>query len=959
MMNSDFVLNASSIARRHSLPKRRRSKQASERCCQEVIGARFPDWWPKVASGRSSPTNDRDPRRLPELGGSFNRNSPDAPQVRNANSVCRRKSVSGARETAQANARLARERQEAERARQEQQAREAEQERARLARQREEADRARQERRRQFLLHLQKLFLTDILSADAEYSVHPDRDLVPRDEFERLATQFVQEWAARELGEQLDTEQAAAVASTGANVQVIARAGSGKTRTLVTRAMFLQRHCRVSPRELLLLASNKKAAEEMKERLAKKLGANLPHVMTFHALAHALVHPDEDLLYDDTSAEHFGLSREIQVVIDEYIRSDEYGGLIRDLMLAHFREDWERIVEGGLHLTIEEFLEHRRSLPRETLKGDFVKSYGERVIANALFEHDVDYRYEQNFRWDGINYRPDFTIQTGLKGGVIIEYFGLASDPDYDERSEAKRRFWAERDQWTFLEYTPVDLARLGEAGFVERLVRDLQAAGIRPRPLSDEDVWQRVRDRGALYSFTSAMRTFVGRCRKHNLSPDDLAGMVQSHSACSTAEELFLEVGTSIYRAYLERLIARGKEDFDGLMWRAVEQVRAGGTRFKRDGGREQGDLRRLRFVMIDEFQDFSPMFHELIEAVRRACPGVQLFCVGDDWQAINGFAGSELSFFRDFASHFAPAVQRHIRTNYRSPQSVVEVGNALMMGRGPRAAASQMKVGSVWLCRLDTFQPSMTEQARHNGDEITPAALRLVRWFLDRGLNVVMLSRRNGIPWYVDLQDRRAREPDGLDRFLRHVLSFLPEEDRGRVSISTAHRYKGREEDAVILLDAVKRSYPLIHPNWVFTRIFGDTIERLVDEERRLFYVALTRAKDTLALVTDSLTESPFLADLSGAARPKTLDWATPPPAASLDAGWVEVRISGNTYPIKEHLNRSGYSWKSYGKFWCRAFIAEGFTLDAVTSQPWFTHGLQIRVYSETGQLLQQEWR
>ncbi|PLS83123.1 MAG: DNA helicase UvrD, partial [Actinobacteria bacterium] len=289
--------------------------------------------------------------------------------------------------------------------------REAELERNRREQQeRCEAEKARQAREKALVARLEDVFESDFLSADAIFAADPDAELVGDEEYGELKTSFVRRWAERELGQDLDLEQAAAVAATSGDVQVVARAGSGKTRTLVTRTIFLQKHCGVSPREIRLLAFNKKAADEMKGRLAEALGEDLPHVMTFHALAHALVHPEEDLVFDDASADQLGHSREVQEVIDEHVRSEEYGDRIRDLMLAQFRDDWERIVDGRFQLTMDEFLAHRRALPRESLKGDYVKSYGEKVIANALFEHGIGYKYECNFRWNGFNYRPDFTI---------------------------------------------------------------------------------------------------------------------------------------------------------------------------------------------------------------------------------------------------------------------------------------------------------------------------------------------------------------------------------------------------------------------------------------------------------------------------------------------------------------------------------------------------------------------
>lgn len=821
-------------------------------------------------------------------------------------------------------------------------------------RQRRREEEARVARKRALVARLEDVFESDFLSADGVLAADPDAELLSVDEYDELKTSFVRDWAARELRQPLDSEQAAAVAAASGDIQVVARAGSGKTRTLVTRAIFLQKHCRVSPSKILLLAFNKKAAGEIKSRLTQTLGENLPHVMTFHALAHALVHPEEDLVFDDMSADQLGYSREVQEVIDKHVRSEEYGDRVRDLMLAHFREDWERIVDGRFQLTMDEFLAHRRELPRETLKGDYVKSYGEKVIANALFEHGVDYKYESSHRWNDVNYRPDFKIRMGPRGGgVIIEYFGLEGDADYDQMSQEKRQFWAERDEWTFVEFSPRHLTKSGQDGFVRLLLQKIEKAGVSYRRLSEEEIWETVRKR-ARDSFTAAMETFVGRCRKRDLTPDDLEWLVARHNPCSTAEAMFLDVGVSVYRSYLQRLVANKKEDFDGLMWRSVSLVREGQTRFVRDKGRERGDVTQLRFVMIDEFQDFSQMFLELVDVIRSANPGAQFFCVGDDWQAINGFAGSAPRFFSNFAAYFRDTSRRHIRTNYRSARSVVEVGNALMDGQGPVATVERADDGLVRLCKLDEFKPSASEQEIHNRDEITPALLRLVRSFLDRGMDVVMLSRTNSVPWYDRRGERTTGASDGLARFLHHVRSYLPEEDRERVTISTTHQYKGQEHSAVVVLDAIERRYPLIHSNWVFLRVFGDTIDQIEDEERRLFYVAVTRAKDSLALLTDTPSQSPYLDDIHRHVRLTELSCTDLPPVPSLDSARLEIRVF-DAYDVRDQLKDLKYRWDAAGRYWRRSVMAEGFSFDGLLEQPWAREGVRLEVYSETGELLQ----
>ena len=806
--------------------------------------------------------------------------------------------------------------------------------------------------RRELIARLEDGFESDFLSADEVLAADPHKKRLGHKAYGKLKADFVQSWSVRKLQQPLDLEQAAVVASTTGDVQVFARAGSGKTKTLVARAIFLQKHCRVSPGEILLLAFNTKAAEEMKNRLAETLGESLPHVMTFHALAYALVHPEENLIFDNEDANQPLLSREIQKVIDEHVKSGKYKERIRDLMLAHFREDWKDIVNGRSRMNMKDSLAHYRALPRESLKGDYVKSYGEKVIADALFEHGIEYKYERNFRWNGTNYRPDFTISTGRGGGVIVEYFGLEGDSDYDQMSQDKRNFWAGRDGWTFVELSPKGLARYGKDWFTQSLLDKLEEAGVSHRRRSEEEIWELIEKR-AVGRFAMAMRNFVSRCRKRDITPEDFKLIVAGHTPYSTAEAQFLDVGVSIYQGYLQRLAENRQEDFDGLMWRAASQVRAGQTHFVRDKGRERGDIARLKFIMIDEFQDFSHMFRELVDAVRSVNPGMQFFCVGDDWQAINGFAGSDLQFFDDFTAYFEDTSLRHIRTNYRSSRSVVDVGNAVMSGRGPAARPIRSDAGSALLCKLEDFRPSVSEQAVHDDDWRTPALLRLIKYFLDRGMDVVMLSRRNAAPWYVSYGEPASRTPDRLARFLEHIRAHLPEEDRGRVEISTTHKYKGLEHPAVVVLDAVQQSYPLIHSNWVFLRAFGDSIPKIEDEERRLFYVAVTRAEHSLAILTETPSQSPYLSDLQRRVRLTELSWEDLSPAPPLGGGRLEIRAS-NAYKVRGKLKALSYQWNHQEEYWCKFVPEEGFSFDTLLGQPWAQSDVRLEVYSETGELL-----
>jgi DNA helicase-4 len=390
--------------------------------------------------------------------------------------------------------------------------------------------------------------------------------------------------------------------------------------------------------------------------------------------------------------------------------------------------------------------------------------------------------------------------------------------------------------------------------------------------------------------------------------------------------------------------------------MWRSVKLVRNGQTSFVRDESCERGDLRNLRFIMIDEFQDFSQMFFELVRAIRLVNPDVRIFCVGDDWQAINAFAGSDLEYFNNFKQYFHNTSQYNICTNYRSPIDIIKVSNCLMNGLGITAQPYTKNRGWVRFCTLDSFKPSAIERDRHNGYEMTPALLRVIRNFLDRGLDVVMLSRMNATPWYISYNDIELQESKALSRFLEHVRFCLPEEDRVRVTVSTVHKYKGLESDAVIVLDAIANRYPLIHPHWFFLRVFDNSIEKIEQEERRLFYVAMTRAQNSLALFTETSAKSPYLNDIQKHMNIKLLTWDELPPVPSLESPRLEIRVF-NVYDVRDKLKNLKYQWNNEKKYWCRAVMAEGFSFDVLLEQPRVSSKVSIEVYSEKLELLYQQ--
>jgi DNA helicase-4 len=161
------------------------------------------------------------------------------------------------------------------------------------------------------------------------------------------------------------------------------------------------------------------------------------------------------------------------------------------------------------------------------------------------------------------------------------------------------------------------------------------------------------------------------------------------------------------------------------------------------------------------------------------------------------------------------------------------------------------------------------------------------------------------------------------------------------------------------VIVLDAVARSYPLIHPDWAFSRILGDSPDKITKEERRLFYVALTRAIQQLIVITDERSKSPFLDDLEVTSEMQPIDWGAFPPLSVetnqrlvVRIGSQEHRSSSPTFTIKDFLKASGYQFQSTGwKSWVKTFPIDDFTIEVLKNEVWAekADGVEIRIFND----------
>lgn len=350
-----------------------------------------------------------------------------------------------------------------------------------------------------------------------------------------------------------------------------------------------------------------------------------------------------------------------------------------------------------------------------------------------------------------------------------------------------------------------------------------------------------------------------------------DVDKYIQAHSSDDGYHHnIFIHrLALSVYEDYLLAL-NYPKIDFNILMARATRLLSQASSRLNP----AQQRVRPLKYLFVDEYQDFSYLFFSIIQAIRGVCPTAHLFVVGDDWQAINRFAGSDVDYFLNFAKYFPEdVVNIPLMTNYRSDRRIVENANRYMLKnynhKAKKAIPFSKKRGKIKRQDLKKvrfnsndiyedalgdarFQLILAKCCGGSPEEYKDAARMLksiVQIIKKHRKDKILLLHRHNFTSYLGVT---------LENLLQALRAYLIQENimteadfQQRVRCMTMHKSKGLESDVVILLEVNRDIVLSNHPHSTIFELFGDTAAAAKSDQHRLLYVALTRAKHRLYIL------------------------------------------------------------------------------------------------------------
>ena len=630
------------------------------------------------------------------------------------------------------------------------------------------------------------------------------------------------------------------------NNLVLAGAGTGKTSTMIGRAGYLLASNRSRPDQLLMLAFAKKAASEMQERqdscLESWLTDGSPTIKTFHALGLGIVGAVEGRRPDLTpmAEDSHKFAKFIDAEIAERCDEPEY----QDMLVRYCERERFPYRNPFDFNSVQEYYEYVRANELRTLKGDVVKSFEECVIANFLSANSVNYIYEHPYEIDTSGpdfrqYKPDFFLPDH---GVYIEHFALDREGQppshFDQRKYLDGLKWKRALHLKHGTNLVETYSYLKREGLLESLLAEsLRAAGVALRPKPNEELLEELRKSSVVAEFAVLLSEFLTLFKQ---SDHDLGALKKAAALHidSTRLLLLLELFDPILEAYETELSECKQIDFADMIRKATEHV---------ESGRYESPYRH---ILVDEFQDISRARARLITALVRQRPESVLFVVGDDWQSIYRFTGSDIAYTRDFQHHFGTTATTPLDLTFRFNDQIGDAASKFVL-KNPAQIVKTIQSLS-W-----TPHPAISLIRVVRAEDGLNMALVAIDKRSSYGgehkASVLVLGRYNFV---VD----KWRTP-AAKRLIRTLHPSLD------VEFMTVHAAKGKEADFVVVLGLGrgKHGFPSEKPtDSVLEFLLPDQEPFPLAEERRLFYVALTRARHRVYLAYNPMEASQFVAEL-----------------------------------------------------------------------------------------------
>lgn len=665
----------------------------------------------------------------------------------------------------------------------------------------------------------------------------------------------------------LDEEQRRAILIDEDYTMIIAGAGAGKTTTMAAKVKYLVEKLHINPHEIMLISFTNQAVNELKDRIQKDF--KIPcKICTFHKFgidvmkenteeplqvslnSYSIVKSyfEQKLLYDNKNLEQFLKFFAFYFDVPEYAMKFKN---LEEYINYKKRTDFETL-KSKLKDYNDQVLEKRKD-DYITAKGEFLRSMEEVMIANFLYLNQVEYGYELPYPFGSITYAPDFTIYSNEKI-YYLEHFGVSQkgyNNRYNKKSLLRYRNIMERKQQIHKKYQTEMIQTFSSyedgRSILDHLKEELEKRNIPLKERNPKEIYEMLLDTNRdIYfgRFINFCLAFIQGFKTKNYQLEDFKRLKEENKE-NERIIFFLKFVENVYIYYQEQLKKNHWIDFEDMINEAYQIL-----------CKVENVHLDYKYIIIDEYQDISASRFDLTKKVSEIS-NAKVIAVGDDWQAIFSFSGSDVSLFTLFKDLMGYAEQLQITRTYRNSQELIDIAGKFVMQND-----FQIKKKLISKKRLDKPVKLVSYDDCQNK--------------LENKIKTVVECIRDIINHYGDFKNILLIGRYNFDKnklldseFFYELEGALKCTEFPNVSLDflTAHSSKGLGYDNVIIINGEDHTYGF--PSKVKSDPIMDLVATKSDsfkysEERRLFYVALTRTKNNVYIVYPSSSPSAFVKEI-----------------------------------------------------------------------------------------------
>ncbi len=628
----------------------------------------------------------------------------------------------------------------------------------------------------------------------------------------------------------LTDKQKEAVIINENNNLVLAGAGSGKTSVIIAKVAYLLKKNILKSDEILILAFNKKAKDELKERLQKR---DLDiRVETFHSFGLDIVSDSSRWKPDicKIANSQNELTKFIVSALSSMITKGGYFASMFTDYIAYFSIPYK---SKSSFKSLGEYYAYLKSRHMTTLKNEEVKSYQELVIANFLALNDIEYKYEEPYKHDTSTkdrrqYKPDFYLP---HYDIYIEHYGI--DRNGNTAPYIDKKKYRESMEWKrelHKKYKTICVETFSyewtENCLLDNLKDKLSKYGVEFKKLDPKGL-NELLQKPIENRFAKLFNTFLNHYKSNRCE----IGKLKVKAQDDKRKSLFLKIFEYLFKEYESYQRKNSCIDFNDMIIKAIKVL-------------ESGEFRHnYKHIFIDEFQDISTTRADFIQKLL-ILNNASLTAVGDDWQAINAFAGGNIKIIQKFSDRFGYTKTTALDYTFRFNNVISDIASKFIQ-KNPHQIKKEIKT-----VKKEIQERSSLYIYWGEGDSVKD--LEYILDLIDGKIgqtekSIMILARYNHL--------------------LEEVNAITNKYKKFKIEYDTIHSSKGKEADYVIVLNVNSGKYGFP------SKIENDPILDLViperesyedEEERRLFYVALTRAKEKVFLISNIYEQSSFIREL-----------------------------------------------------------------------------------------------